>query len=112
MFGDPHYRTFDGLLYTYQGTCQYTLAQQCSSNQRAFSIRVQNSAWPDKAQYAYTNSVTIRTKQLKVGILFIKPIHTYMYAVHQLSGRTVACIACLCIEVHIIFIYFSSYRDI
>ena len=71
VFGDPHYRTFDGLLYTFQGSCMYTLAQQCSSKQRKFSIRVKNSA---KAHLTYTKSVLVSMKNTKVSILWEEDI--------------------------------------
>ncbi|CAN0392602.1 unnamed protein product [Lampetra planeri] len=37
VFGDPHYRTFDGATVHFQGSCSYTLAQDCTA--RDFTIQ-------------------------------------------------------------------------
>ncbi|XP_074162904.1 IgGFc-binding protein-like isoform X3 [Sminthopsis crassicaudata] len=57
--GDPHYRTFDGVAFTAQGACHYTLTRSCRTQgwPPAFSVHVHNEhlssmavAWTRRVQ--------------------------------------------------------------
>ncbi|XP_075781086.1 kielin/chordin-like protein isoform X2 [Pelodiscus sinensis] len=65
-FGDPHYRTFDGRLLHFQGTCTYVLAQDCQGGD--FSIHVTNE---DRGRpgVAWTKDVTVRMGDTVVQLL-------------------------------------------
>ncbi|KAG8182111.1 hypothetical protein JTE90_018382 [Oedothorax gibbosus] len=65
VFGDPHYRTFDGRIFNYQGSCKYVLSKDCTN--RTFSVEVLNEARYSK-EYSWTKSVTIKANGTKLRL--------------------------------------------
>nr|XP_026689876.1 mucin-2-like [Ciona intestinalis] len=56
--GDPHYKTFDGHMYTMHGECQYTFVKDCSST-NLFSVIVDNTVCGVDSTVTCTKDVTI-----------------------------------------------------
>ncbi|XP_050047282.1 BMP-binding endothelial regulator protein isoform X1 [Dermacentor andersoni] len=65
VYGDPHYRTFDGRMFNYQGPCRYVLASDCVGG--TFSIEVWNDVRYSKS-FSWTKSVVIKIKDVKVKL--------------------------------------------
>ncbi|XP_055613813.1 BMP-binding endothelial regulator protein [Uranotaenia lowii] len=65
VFGDPHYRTFDGHFYSFQGSCKYQLTADCVDH--SFSLRVTNDARSTKSS-SWTKTVTLKMGNLKVNL--------------------------------------------
>nr|XP_033206854.1 BMP-binding endothelial regulator protein [Bombus vancouverensis nearcticus] len=65
VFGDPHYRTFDGKFYSFKGPCKYQLASDCSGH--TFSVRVTNDARSTRFS-AWTKTIAIKVGDLKVNL--------------------------------------------
>uniref|UniRef100_A0ABM5GLJ4 Kielin/chordin-like protein isoform X1 n=1 Tax=Pogona vitticeps TaxID=103695 RepID=A0ABM5GLJ4_9SAUR len=66
VFGDPHYRTFDGRMVHFQGSCTYVLAQDCDGGD--FSIHVTND---DRGRQgvSWTKEVTVLVGDSTVRLL-------------------------------------------
>ncbi|CAL1272678.1 unnamed protein product [Larinioides sclopetarius] len=72
VFGDPHYRSFDGKIFNYQGSCKYILAKDCTN--RSFSVEVLNEARYSK-EYSWTKSITIKANGTKIRLGQYMKIH-------------------------------------
>ncbi|CAD1472049.1 unnamed protein product, partial [Heterotrigona itama] len=59
VFGDPHYRTFDGKFFSFKGACKYQLASDCSGH--TFSVRVTNDARSTRFS-AWTKTIAIKMR--------------------------------------------------
>ena len=65
VFGDPHYRTFDGRIFNFQGRCSYILARDCQT--QSFDIRVRNYARVTNS-FSWTKSISIRVGDYKIQL--------------------------------------------
>ncbi|XP_061173301.1 zonadhesin-like [Saccostrea echinata] len=67
--GDPHYKTFDGEMIHFMGTCKYTLTKSVTKGDKCgFHISVKNEHRNGKTHVAYTRQVDIDTLGKRVSL--------------------------------------------
>ncbi|XP_060564132.1 BMP-binding endothelial regulator protein-like [Ruditapes philippinarum] len=65
VYGDPHYRTFDGRMFNFQGPCKYILTEDCF--EKSFSVRVRNDA-RTSSSFTWTKMVVIFIHNIKINL--------------------------------------------
>ena len=60
-WGDPHYITFDGVQYDFQGDCEYTLVRDCptSGDLPSFHVRARNWKRQPQELVSFTGKVAL-----------------------------------------------------
>ncbi|XP_061402292.1 BMP-binding endothelial regulator protein, partial [Musca vetustissima] len=65
VFGDPHFKTFDGKFFSFQGSCKYLLASDCYD--KTFSIRLTNDGRQTKRS-SWAKTVTLKMRGIRVNL--------------------------------------------
>ncbi|XP_009332378.1 PREDICTED: uncharacterized protein LOC103925393 [Pygoscelis adeliae] len=74
IFGDPHYITFDGRLYHFQGDCNYTVVETCTNSSERFSVTTRNEH-RGNPHWTALNSVAVTLKNLHIVLKKNKEIY-------------------------------------
>uniref|UniRef100_A0A8B9I535 Mucin 2, oligomeric mucus/gel-forming n=1 Tax=Anser brachyrhynchus TaxID=132585 RepID=A0A8B9I535_9AVES len=72
-WGDPHYMTFDGLYYSYQGNCTYVLVEEINKTVDNFGVYIDNYHCDARDVVSCPRTLIVRHETQEVRIATVKP---------------------------------------
>ncbi|NXT47305.1 MUC2L protein, partial [Pluvianellus socialis] len=72
-WGDPHYMTFDGLYYSYQGNCTYVLVEEIHKKVDNFGVYIDNYHCDARDTVSCPRTLIVRHETQEVRIATVKP---------------------------------------
>lgn len=66
--GDPHYRTFDGKKFDFQGKCEYILAEDCKNPVKTFRVWTKNEACGRSGRVSCVSVVRILIREIEIKL--------------------------------------------
>ncbi|XP_009326862.1 PREDICTED: mucin-2 [Pygoscelis adeliae] len=72
-WGDPHYMTFDGLYYSYQGNCTYVLVEEIYKKVDNFGVYIDNYHCDTRDVVSCPRTLIVRHETQEVRIATVKP---------------------------------------
>uniref|UniRef100_A0A8V0ZX22 Mucin 2, oligomeric mucus/gel-forming n=1 Tax=Gallus gallus TaxID=9031 RepID=A0A8V0ZX22_CHICK len=72
-WGDPHYMTFDGLYYSYQGNCTYVLVEEIEKRVDNFGVYIDNYHCDARDIVSCPRALIVRHETQEVRIVTVKP---------------------------------------
>ncbi|NXO00106.1 MUC2L protein, partial [Rhinopomastus cyanomelas] len=72
-WGDPHYMTFDGLYYSYQGNCTYVLVEEINKKVDNFGVYIDNYHCDARDVVSCPRTLIVRHETQEVRLATAKP---------------------------------------
>lgn len=72
-WGDPHYMTFDGVYYSYQGNCTYVLVEEIHKKVDNFGVYIDNYHCDTRDVVSCPRTLIVRHETQEVRIATVKP---------------------------------------